>query len=377
MATQSNKELYRHIKQLLQTLHPEAAPHLLNTLAMLVTGLFLGRHVQLWDISLWIPLPIQLTSIVRRLERFIADPQVKVDVYFRPFAHAMITCLSNETAYVILDCTQAGPKCRTLVAGLAYHGTVLPLVWQTVTGKKGHLKGETHRALLQRLPSYLSHCRRVIVLGDAEFSNQPVITWLTSVKWGFVLRFQSSYLVQTSPTSDWQATKTLYQASHLQPGQVRHWQKVAYTQEHRLPDLTVTVYWGQDEPEPWCLVSHLPASVLPHQIYARRFWIETLFGNQKSRGFQLARTHLTTPEQIDRLFLGLAIATCLTLGLGTELIVSQQTHLVDRTDRRDLSLFQLGWRYLARLLALQQFEGFTLSFRWDLKLPPAGFQLAH
>ena len=124
---------------------------LLNTLAMMVTGLFLGRHVQLWEIALWVPLPVQLTSLVRRFERFVADPRVKVAAFFHPFVLASITCLGNETAYLILDCTQAGKKCRTLVVGLAYHGTVLPLAWKTSQGKKGHLKGEFHRALLQQL----------------------------------------------------------------------------------------------------------------------------------------------------------------------------------------------------------------------------------
>jgi hypothetical protein len=108
-----------------------------------------------------------------------------------------------------------------------------------------------------------------------------------------------------------------------------------------------------------------------------RYWVETLFGNCKSRGFQLARTHMTTPEHIDRLILALAIATCLALGLGTHLIVINQADQVDRADRRDLSLFQLGWRWLYRLLALNRLHELKIVFRWDFKLPPAGFQPAN
>jgi hypothetical protein len=373
---QSNQQLYGHVKNLLHRWHKDPDNFLLNTLAMMVTGLFLGRHVQLWEIALWVPVPIQLTSLVRRFERFVADPRVKVAAFFHPFVLASIACLGNETAYLILDCTQAGKKCRTLVVGLAYHGTVLPLAWKTSQGKKGHLKGEFHRALLQQVYPYLRYHRRVIVLGDAEFSNEPVIRWLVQVNWGFVLRFQHSYQVQTTPTAEWQSVQQLYQARQLQAGQVHHWSNLVYTYQHQIPDLTVTVYWGEQEPEPWCLVSNLSADQQPHLIYPKRFWIETLFGNHKSRGFQLARTHLTDPQQIDRLVLALAIATYITLGLGTELIVSGQTKLVDRTDRRDLSLFQLGWRYLYRLLALDRLVELKITFRWDIKLPPAGFQPA-
>ena len=165
------------------------------------------------------PLPIQLTSLVRRFERFVADPRVKVAALFHPFVVASIACLGNQTAYLILDYTQAGKKCRTLVVGLAYHGTVLPLAWKTSRGKKGHLKGEVHRALLQEVYPYLPYYRRVIVLGDAEFSNEPVIRWLLPVNWGFVLRFQHSYQVQTSPAVEWQSVQQLYQARQLQAGQ--------------------------------------------------------------------------------------------------------------------------------------------------------------
>jgi len=110
------------------------------------------------------------------------------------------------------------------------------------------------------------------------------------------------------------------------------------------------------------------------QVYEMRYWIETLFGNQKSRGFQLARTHLTNPDKIDRLFLALAIATCMVLGLATHVVIIGETHSVDRSDRRDLSLFQLGYRYFLILLARNRLSEFKMYFRWDFKLPPPSFQ---
>jgi hypothetical protein len=277
---------------------------------------------------------------------------------------------------LILDCTQAGKKCRVLFIGLAYHGTVLPLVWKTVKGKKGHVKGTLQRDLLQQVYPYFKYHQRVIVLGDAEFSNQPVIKWLKGVHWSFVFRFQSCYRLLIRPGGDWESAKSIYEAQNLQAGQTRHWAKVSYTEQHQIPDLTVTIHWGTEFDEPLCLVSNLSPAEAPQLIYEFRFWVETLFGNHKSRGFQLARTQMTNPDHIDRLVLALAIATCIALGLGTDLIVSNRTHLVDRSDRRDLSLFQLGWRWLYRLLALDRLDELKIVFRWDFKLPAPGFQPA-
>ena len=134
------------------------------------------------------------------------------------------------------------------------------------------------------------------------------------------------------------------------------------------------MHWGEGEDEPLCLVSSLPASGHPEQIYQMRPWVETLFSNQKSRGFQLARTHLTIPEQIDRLFLALAIATCMVLGLGTHIFITGRSKMVDRSDRRDLSLFQIGYRSLLRFLAINWLHKFQMLFRWDFKLPKPGLQ---
>jgi hypothetical protein len=134
--------------------------------------------------------------------------------------------------------------------------------------------------------------------------------------------------------------------------------------------------WDDNQPEPLCLISNLPVAAQPHGLSDMRIWIETLFGHCKSRGFALARCQMVTPAHIDRLLLAVAIATCITLGLGTHLIVSNQTDQVDRADRRDLSLFQLGWRWLYRLLALDRLQDLQIVFRWDFELPPPGFQPA-
>lgn len=350
--------------------------HLVGTLGMMITGMLLGPHVQLFAIAMCVPLPIKLQSIIRRFARFVADDRVEVEKFFEPFVQAMIASLGNEVAYLIIDCTQAGRKCRTLLIGLAYHGTVLPLAWKTIKGKKGHVKGHLQKALLDQIYQQFRYCRQVVVLGDAEFSNAPVIQGLKPKNWGFVLRFQSNYRLQLEPDGEWLSAQAICEAAGLAPGQVRHWADVCFTEANQLPNLTLTIQWGHDDEEPLFLISNLSATEMPHVLYQRRFWIETLFGNCKSRGFQLARTQMTTPQHIDRLVLAIAIATCLTLGLGTHLIVTQQTDLVDRADRRDLSLFQLGWRWLYRLLALDRLHDLKIVFRWDFTLPKAGFQPA-
>jgi len=262
------------------------------------------------------------------------------------------------------------------MAALAYHETVLPLGWQSIRGKKGHVTGAFQQALLERLRPYLCAYQHGVVLGDAEYCNEPVITWLRQQHWDFVCHVRGNCLVRTSDDPAWPPIAELVDTSDLRAGQVRHWEHVCFTQEHRLPGLTLTIHWGLGEAEPLGLISNLSAAQQPHLVYERRFWIEMLFGSRKSRGFGLARTHLTDPEPIDRLILAIAIATCLTLGPGTHLVLSKKTARVDRADRRDLSLFQIGWRWLHRLLALDRLPEFKMVFSWRFTLPKPGFRPA-
>jgi hypothetical protein len=129
--------------------------------------------------------------------------------FFEPFVLAMQASLGQETAYLILDCTQTGPRCRTLVAALAYHETVLPLAWQSIRGKKGHVTGDFQKALLNRLYPYLKHQAHVVVLGDAEYSNEAVNSWLRAVHWDFVLHIRTNCLVRTTDDPAWQPVQEL------------------------------------------------------------------------------------------------------------------------------------------------------------------------
>lgn len=376
----ANQQLYSEMKILLQKAYQgqnlPVADHLLKTLAMMVTGVILGPHVQLYAMAMCVPLPIKLVSIVRRFSGFVADSRVDAQSLFAPFVYAMQATLSSDQVYLIIDCTKVGPKCRVLVIALVYHGTVLPLIWQTIKGKKGHVKGDFQKGLLEKIYTYFNDYRQVTVLGDAEFSNETVIAWLSAQGWNFVFRFQSNYLVQTEAETTWLSAQSAYETRQPQAGQVYYWDNVTFTEAHQRPNLTMSIQWAENEPEPLCLISNLPLTAQPHLLYKMRYWIETLFSNCKSRGFALGRCLMVTPAHIDRLLLAVAIATCITLGLGTHLIVIGQTDLVDRPDRRDLSLFQIGWRWLYRLLALGRLQELHIVFRWDIQLPPPGFQPA-
>lgn len=65
------------------------------------------------------------------------------------------------------------------------------------------------------------------------------------------------------------------------------------------------------------------------------------------------------------MILVLSIAACIALHIGTEMWSNGEQRLIDRSDRRDLSLFQLGLRGIVRFLLLEQFSFETIVLRLD------------
>jgi len=151
------------------------------------------------------------------------------------------------------------------IGHLVYHGTVLPLIWQSIKGKKGHVNGDFQKELLEKVYVYFNDCRQVTVLGDAEFSNETVIAWLCAKGWNFVFRFQSNYLVQTEPETTWLSAQSAYETRQSQAGQPYYWENVTFTEAHQRPNLTMSIQWAENEPEPLCLISNLPVKA-PHSI---------------------------------------------------------------------------------------------------------------
>jgi hypothetical protein len=79
-------------------------------------------------------------------------------------------------------------------------------------------------------------------------------------------------------------------------------------------------------------------------------WIDEMFGDMKKHGFDLESTMLRHFLRLSRLTLAVALLYVWMISVGTKTIHAGQRSLVDRKDRRDLSIFQIGLRIIDRFL---------------------------
>jgi len=107
------------------------------------------------------------------------------------------------------------------------------------------------------------------------------------------------------------------------------------------------VFWheaGHEKGVP--LVTNFELAEEAIRFYKRRFQIETLFSDQKSRGFHVHKSHISAPERLARLLMAASLAYLWMIYLGVESLRHGWYRQFHRTSRVDLSLFQLGLRSL-------------------------------
>lgn len=114
---------------------------------------------------------------------------------------------------------------------------------------------------------------------------------------------------------------------------------------------TIVAVWRRKEEEAWLLVTDLPATVARCAEYRRRTWEEELFRDLKSAGWGWQHSHLDKPERVERLLLVLALATFWVVCVAQRVLKTGQRVLLEARSRRCYSHFQLGLRFIHRLLA--------------------------
>jgi len=189
------------------------------------------------------------------------------------------------------------------MVGVVYKQRALPLVWLVYRGKKGHTHADRHIAVLEKLQPLIPAGAQVVLLGDAEYDNPDMLLWLEAqTEWQYVLRTSPQLYVHSElgahPIAD----------IPLQKEQVLQYRQVGFTKAAPLT-INLVGWWGRGYEQPIYLLSNLAGKYLICRYYHRRALIETLFSDQKSRGFHIHKSHLSDPQRVSKLL----VATCLHL----------------------------------------------------------------
>lgn len=318
----------------------------LRNMTWLLVGIYLSRSVHLSKIALKIPISAKVLSITRRLSRFLDNPAVRVREWFEPIAREVLQAAAQTVGEIrlIADGTKVGFGHQLLIVSLAFRRRAIPIAWTWVKASRGHSSAVKQLALLAYVQWLIPPGVPVLLVGDSEFGAVEVIRQAEAWGWKYVLRQKSNHLIRL-PGGDWQHFGDVIQA----PGQSLWLGEGVLTREHAHPT-NLLAHWEKGEKEPWLLATNLSSRQKTLRAYHRRMWIEEMFGDMKGNGFDLESTHLIHFLRLSRLTLAVVLLYVWLIAEGSRIIKNGQRHLVDRADRRDLSIFQIGLRWVERCL---------------------------
>ncbi len=365
--TQTRKEQAKNIFQIfaswcikIKHLRPKEHKARIFNFAWLLSGIFLSKSVHLSRIAEKIPGEATTTSRERRLSRFLDNPAIRVREWYEDIAKAILADIAQSVKEIrlIVDGTKIGFGHQLLMVSVAFRRRAIPLAWTWIRCSRGHSSGRKQLALLSYIRGLLPKGVPVLLVGDSEFGCVDVLKELKRWRWHYVLRQKASHLIKPMGQKHWQRFGEVI----TKPGQCVWLGKSWLTHSHPF-QTNLLAYWKVGEDEPWLLATSLSTPQEALAAYRRRMWIEEMFGDLKKHGFDLERTHLRHFMRLSRLTLAAALLYVWLVALGSHVIKDGSRHLVDRADRRDLSIFRIGCRMIERYIANSR--AFSIIFTLD------------
>jgi hypothetical protein len=342
-----NRRRYRTIRKGLKELYPSEpkgnqARHL-NTLAGLVSGIVGSKSAHLPKIAGKVPDQTKKESRVKRFSRWVNNKRIEYEAYYLPYVEALLASLAHRPLLLAIDGSEIGRGCLVLMVSVIYKKRALPIAWIVVCGSKGHFPEETHVCLAKQVHDIVPEGCEIIFLGDGEFDGTTLQATIAAYGWQYVCR--TAHNAQIREGDD---QFSLHEVD-VQPGECIGLYDVLITHHAYGPVLGIA-WWKVGYRQPIYLVTNMELVGEACYWYEKRFRIETFFSDQKSRGFHMHKSHISDPDRLFRLMIAACLAYIWIIYLGVVAKRDDWVKIIHRTDRCDLSLFQLGLELLEHFL---------------------------
>lgn len=279
----------------------------------------------------------------RRLQRFVSQEQ-PLPVFFANWTKTVLQEVRTKEAVLIVDETKLLDKLGVMVVALAVEGRSIALAWRVYRANCGESypkEGQTQMVidLLEHIRQAMPREVKVLVLADRGIGTSPdLMRAVMRMGWRFLFRVTKQSKIVLS---DGEAVCFYDQVQR--PGETYRASGLVFKKRGRIP-AHVRVIWRHDAQEPWALVTNDPR--LTGEEYAQRMWIEEMFRDFKSHGWNVEKAATMAPERMERLWILLVVAYAWMFFLGCAIVAhGLGTALKKKSDgsfRRQCSLFREG-----------------------------------
>ena len=272
-----------------------------EALALLVATMLDQRSANLMDLAAALPRAAERIDMrYQWIVRVLANPLIGCDQVMAPFACEVIGQAAQAgRVEVILDQSKLSDRHQMLMLALRWGERALPLCWR-VEQTAGPIGLARQKELLGLLSAWLPGTAKVLVLADRFYGTPGLVAACAAHGWDYRLRLKGSLRVFVPGHAGSAKVGNLARAHPYLAG-------VELTAAARVPT-NIGVIHDPGHDEPWFIAMSDKPGYLTTLDYAKRWGIEPMFSDFKSRGFGLDDTQIRYPDRLARLVLVMALA---------------------------------------------------------------------
>lgn len=332
---------------------PALRPRLRDPLVCALVGMSQTVSAHQRAIAGAMPLQTKQHSKIQRLRRLLDNTKLTAKAVYQPIVRAALTGLRRQRVQLLLDRVVLTDTQNVLVVSVAFRRRALPLIWHILPHQgSSHLTAQQKvlRAAAKLLPPGV----RITVQADSEFRSQHLFGWLRRRRWNAILGIRGNTPVTTDPTRAGQKLSTW-----LPDRETVVYLNEVYLTEERHGPVNVLAWWDKDDRGVltcYAVMTNLPSTWQTYRIGSRRMWIETMFRDWQSGGFDLGKTGITKHDRFERLIILVCLVYLWFVSIGRWLVKRGYRTLLDAgaSDSWQQSLFTLAVTWQHRLRTFDQ-----------------------
>lgn len=274
-----------------------------ETLCLIVVGMISARTVNLTHLACERPAVAQPASTYRRLQRFFQHVRPDQD-WAMPL---LVRLLGLSGSWLLaVDRTQwqiGKTEVNYLVLAVVTKRFRVPLIWSLIEGR-GCSDTGMRIALVERYLMHFPASTIRLLLADREFIGADWLKFLNNNNIPFAIRLRENLRVTTEDGHDLTLRARLRQARRGRTFRGRLGSReCAAASDTPLLDFAAKRLGNE-----WLIVVTNVAPRTALNTYRKRWAIECLFGDAKTRGLNLEDTRLRDPRKLDLLMALVALA---------------------------------------------------------------------
>lgn len=311
----------------------------LATFATMITGLVNGRTVNLAHLASQFSGSALHSSNYRRLQRFFQHVHLDADAV----AHIVVQMLNLSGPWLLaLDRTNwklGSRDINILMLALVTRRFRVPLLWMLLD-HPGNSTTDQRIALMRRYLALFEASSIKLLLADREFIGSHWMDFLNENNIQFAIRVKVDMCIKVSDDHVW-SLKTLLRRKRARRGAVV--MQGSLQGETKGPHAELSFAARQLKDGEWLIIAtnyEHPTAAL--NAYRKRWGVECLFGDAKTRGLNLEDTHLTCPQKLSNLLSIVTLAITWSYRCATKVMGRRAIGLKNH-NRREKSWFRTGF----------------------------------